>query len=318
LLDRASQQSYLQRLTMTGLSTRNPGPDRPMSPGVSASIDPENRLVTPADAAFPAALRDVRPTVKTLWFRGDLPRDGEPAVAIVGSRAASLSACGLAAELAGVAARAGFAVVSGGALGIDGAAHSGALDAGGRTFAVLGCGVDVVYPDRHGPLFRRIVRAGGLLSDFPPGTEPHRRHFPSRNRLVAGLARAVLVIEARQLSGALITARLATQMGRQLFAVPGSRGTDGLLAGGHAQAVRDGADWLAVLTGVPRPLHVPPAELAALIAIVRGGLAAPQVARQLAVPLPAALALLSEAELAGWILRGPGGVYTSTEVTRAS
>ena len=289
-----------------------------MSPWVSASADLENRLVTPADAGFPAALRDVRPAVKTLWFRGDLPRPDEPAVAIVGARAARLPACGLAAELAAVAARAGFAVVSGGALGIDAAAHAGALDAGGRTFAVLGCGVDVVYPDRHAALFQRIVRGGGLLSDFPPGTEAHRRHFPSRNRLVAGLARAVLVVEAWQRSGALITARLARQLDRPLYAVPGSAGTDALLAGGKAQAVRDGADWLAVLTGQPRPILTPPAELAALVAAVRGGAAASQVARHLAVPLPVALALLSEAELAGWILRGPGGVYTSTEVTLAS
>jgi len=289
-----------------------------MSPWVSASADLEIRSVSPAEGSFPAALRDIQPAVKTLWFRGDLPRDGEPAVAIVGARAASLPACTLAAELAGVAARAGFAVVSGGALGIDGAAHSGALEAGARTFAVQGCGVDVVYPDRHTALFQRIARQGALLSDFPPGTEPHRRHFPSRNRLVAALARAVLVVEARQLSGALITARLATQMNRPLFAVPGSAGTDGLIAAGKAQAVRYGADWLAVLTGQPRPLHAPPGELAAVVAAVRGGAGAPQVARQLAVPLPVALALLSQAELAGWILRGPGGVYTSTEVTLAS
>ncbi len=289
-----------------------------MSPWVSASADLETRLVTPADGRFPAALRAVRPAVKMLWFRGDLPRKGEPAVAIVGARAASLPACRLAAELAGVAARAGFAVVSGGALGIDGAAHAGALDAGGRTFAVLGCGVDVVYPDRHAALFQQIARGGGLLSDFPPGTEAHRRHFPSRNRLVAALARAVLVVQARQLSGALITARLATRMNRPLYAVAGSAGTDALIAAGKAQALRDAADWFAVLTEQPRPLHVPPQELAAVIAAVRGGAAAPQVALQLALPLPVALALLSEAELAGWILRGPGGVYTSTEVTLAS
>ena len=289
-----------------------------MSPWVSASADLEIRQVTPAEASFPAALHDVRPAVKTLWFRGDLPRAGERAVAIVGARAASLPGCAVAAELARIAARAGIAVVSGGALGIDGSAHTGALDAGGRTFAVLGCGVDVVYPDRHVSLFRRIAGSGGLLSDFAPGTEPHRRHFPSRNRLVAGLASTVLVVEAHQRSGALITARLAARMGRPLFAVPGSSGADGLIAAGKAQAVRDGADWLAVLSGQARPRHVPPAELSAVIAAVRGGAAAAQVARRLSLPLPVALALLSEAELAGWILRGPGGVYTSTEVTLAS
>jgi DNA processing protein len=217
-------------------------------------------------------------------------------------------------------------VVSGGALGVDGAAHQGALDAGGRTFAVLGCGVDVIYPDRHAALFRHILAAsGGLMSEFPPGTAAHRTHFPSRNRLVAGLGRAVLVVEARQLSGALITARLAIKMNRALYAVPGSRGTDALIGSGQAQAVLDGADWLAVLTGLPRPLHLPPAELAAVVEAVSavpvadGGVSAPEIARQLALPLPVVLARLFEAELGGWILKGVGGVYTTTEVTtRAS
>lgn len=291
-----------------------------MSPWVSASGDLDRPWIAePADARFPAALRAVKPAVKPLWVRGDLPAAGEPAVAIVGARAASLPGCRLAAELAGLAARAGFAVVSGGALGIDGAAHTGALDAGGRSFAVLGCGVDVAYPDRHAGLFARLAGgAGGLLSEFPPGTQPNRRHFPSRNRLVAALGQAVLVVEARQKSGALITARLARTLGRPLYAVPGSRGADGLIAAGQAQAVRNGADWLAVLTGQPRPTHQPPAELASVVAAVRGGGAAAQVARQLRLPLPVALALLAEAELGGWILKGVGGVYTTTEVTRAS
>ncbi len=291
-----------------------------MSPWVSASGDLDRPwTVDPAEARFPAALRAVRPAAKALWVRGELPRPDQPAVAIVGARAASLTACRLAAELGAVAARAGFAVVSGGALGIDGAAHTGALDAGGRSFAVLGCGVDVVYPDRHAALFARMAGGGGgLLSEFPPGTPAHRRHFPSRNRLVAALGGAVLVVEARQASGALITARLARSLGRPVYAVPGSGGTDGLLAAGKAQAVRDGADWLAVLTGNPRPSHEPPPELARVTAAVRGGAPAAQVARRLGLPLPAALALLAEAELAGWILKGAGGVYTTTEVTRAS
>lgn len=291
-----------------------------MSPWVSASGDLDRPWIAePADPRFPAALRAVKPAAKPLWVRGELPGPAEPAVSIVGARAASLTACRLAAELSGMAARAGFAVVSGGALGIDGAAHAGALDAGGRSFAVLGCGVDVVYPDRHAALFARMARGGGgLLSEFPLGTEPRRQHFPSRNRLVAALGRAVLVVEARQKSGALITARLARAMGRPLYAVPGSRGADQLIGAGQAQAVSNGADWLAVLKGQPRPLHLPPPELAAIVAAVRGGGAAAQVARHLGLPLPAALALLAEAELGGWILKGAGGVYTTTEVTRAS
>jgi DNA processing protein len=318
LLDRAGQRSYLQRLSMTGLSTHNPGSVYPMSPWVKVTTGLRIWTLDATDAAFPVELGGVKPAVRALFVRGEAPRSGVPAVGIVGARAASLSACRLAAELGAGAARAGRTVVSGGALGIDGAAHAGALDAGGQTFAVLGCGVDVVYPDRHAALFDRIAAGGGLLSEFPPGTRPLRKHFPSRNRIVAGLASAVLVVEARQASGALITARLARAQGRALFAVPGSRGTDALLAAGQAQAVRDAADWSAVLTGRPRPVLDPPASLTAVVAAVRGGASAGQVALKLGVPLPVALALLAEAELGAWILKGAGGVYTPIEETRAS
>jgi DNA processing protein len=319
LLDPAGQRSYLQRLTMTGLGTHNRGLVHPMSPWVKASAGPQIWSFDAVDAAFPAELSGVKPAVRALWVRGEAPPSGVPAVAIVGARAASLRACRLAADLGAASARAGRNVVSGGALGIDGAAHTGALDAGGRTYAVLGCGVDVVYPERHGDLFDRIVATGGgLLSEFPLGAPPHWRHFPSRNRIVAGLSSAVLVVEARQASGALITARLARKQGRGLYAVPGSRGTDALLAAGQAQAVRDAADWSAVLAGRPRPLFGAPAALADVVAAVRGGAAAGQVARTLALPLPVVLARLAEAELGGWILKGAGGVYTPIEETRAS
>ena len=290
-----------------------------MSPWVEARADQKISTIEASDPAFPVELAAVKPAVRLLWVRGNAPRRGAQAVAIVGSRAASLPACRLAAELAAATARAGRLVVSGGALGIDGAAHTGALDAGGQTFAVLGCGVDVVYPDRHAGLFDRMVSTGGgLLSEFAPGTLPHFRHFPSRNRIVSGLAAAVLVVEARQASGALITARLARTQGRALYAVPGSRGTDALLAAGHAQAARDAADWSAVLTGRPRPMVGPPEPLASVVAAVQGGASAGQVARHLGVRLPVALALLAEAELGAWILKGAGGVYTPIEETRAS
>jgi DNA processing protein len=217
-----------------------------------------------------------------------------------------------------MAARRGFTIVSGGALGIDAAAHEGALEVGAPTFAVLGCGVDVVYPDRHAGLFAQIAAVGGLLSEFPPGTPPRGRQFPSRNRIVAALAEAVLVVESREASGALVTARLALEMGRPLYAVPGSAGTDRLISAGKAQAVRDGAELLGALAG-ETPARAPiPEELRSLMMALGGGATAAEAARRMALPLAAVLALLSEAELGGWILRGAGGVFTSTEVTRAN
>ncbi len=217
-----------------------------------------------------------------------------------------------------MAAQRGFTIVSGGALGIDAAAHQGALEVGAPTFAVLGCGVDVVYPDRHAALFAEIVAAGGLLSEFPLGTPPRGKQFPSRNRIVAALANAVLVVEAREASGALVTARLALQLGRPLYAIPGSAGTDRLIASGRARPVRDGAELLGALGG-EAPAVVPvPEELRSLLAALAGGATAAEVARRLGLAIPAALALLSEAELGGWILRGAGGVFTSIEVTRAN
>ena len=212
----------------------------------------------------------------------------------------------------------GHTIISGGALGIDAAAHRGALEAGAPTFAVLGCGVDVVYPDRHAGLFAEIVASGGLLSEFPPGTPPRGKQFPSRNRIVASLAGAVLVVEAQARSGALVTARLALAMGRPLLAVPGSTGTDGLIASGRARPVCDGAELLSALAGEARQATPVPPALHPLIDALTGGAPAVEVARRLSLPLPAALALLSEAELGGWILRGPGGVFKRTGVTRAN
>jgi DNA processing protein len=191
------------------------------------------------------------------------------------------------------------------------------MDEGGSTFAVLGCGIDVVYPDRHGPLFAEIAVAGGLLTEFPPGTPPKGTQFPSRNRIVAALAETVIVVEANFASGALVTARLALAMGRRLLAVPGSAGTEALLADGRAQPVAGGADLRRALAGEAPPARDVPASIAPLLAAMGGGAARPalEVAQRLGVALPAALALISEAELDGWVRRRPGGKF---EVTRDS
>jgi DNA processing protein len=272
--------------------------------------------ITVRDPGFPAVLRQVPEPVACLWFAGQLPDPRQQAVAMVGSRAATRSACRLACDMAASLARHGYAVISGGALGIDAAAHRGALSAGGPTYAVLGCGVDVLYPDRHGPLFAEIASSGGLLSEYPPGTPPRPGQFPVRNRLVAALGQATVVVEARQASGALITARLARQAGRPVLAVPGSAGTDALIASGRADAVEDSGALLARLAGAEAPPRPVPAPLASLIEMLREGAAAPpEIAARLGVSLPAALGRLAEAELVGWVRRLPGGRF---EVPSAS
>ncbi len=172
-----------------------------------------------------------------------------PAVAIVGARACSGYGASVARSLARELAAAGLVVVSGLARGVDGEAHRGALDAGGTTVAVLGCGIDRDYPAAHADLARRIAETGLIVSEYAPGVEPAPWRFPARNRIVAGLAAATVVVEARERSGALITADLALEEGREVFAVPGeitsalSAGTNGLLKLG-ASPLTSAADVL--------------------------------------------------------------------------
>ena len=257
--------------------------------------------------------------VKALWYLGRLPQPGDRGLAIVGARAASMAGCGLARRLAASSARQGFAIVSGGALGIDAAAHRGALDAAGVTFAVLGCGVDVVYPDRHAALYADIAAAGGVISEYPPGTQPRGGQFPARNRIIAAFAGTVLVVEAGLKSGALITAKHATALGRRLLAVPGSPGTDDLIATGAALPVADADELACVLAGEgPRARPVPPRFTPLLAALRDGDAGAADLARRLSLPLADILALATEAELDGWLCRRPGGALASMEKTRGN
>src|SRR4051794_25565339 len=153
-------------------------------------------MVVRGEPHYPVRLLGIARPPRQLWVAGALPDPDRPALAIVGSRKASGAGCERARDLAGSFARRGWVIVSGGAFGIDAAAHEGALAAGGETYAVLGCGVDVVYPDRHEKLFARITGQGGLLSEYPLGEQPRPGQFPVRNRIIAGLADAVLVVEA--------------------------------------------------------------------------------------------------------------------------
>jgi DNA processing protein len=196
-------------------------------------------IVPYASTSYPARLRSIADPPPFLYARGELRGEDERALAVVGSRSASDYGLGLTRELArGLAAR-GFTIVSGMARGIDAAAHEAALEAGGRTIAVLGSGVDVIYPPEHEKLYQRIVERGAVVSELPLGTPPLAFHFPARNRLISGIAMGVVVVEATEKSGSLITAAAALEQGREIFAVPGPAGSS-RSRGPHA-LIRQGA-----------------------------------------------------------------------------
>ncbi|RJS91258.1 DNA-processing protein DprA [Salinisphaera sp. Q1T1-3] len=200
---------------------------------------PGHHFITRDSAAYPDTLAALDPPPPWLYGIGDLDLLGLPAIAIVGSRNPSHAGAAAAAEFGEALAAAGFVVVSGLARGIDAAAHEGALAADGMTLAVTGTGLDRVYPAANEALARRIAESGLMLSEFSLGTQPARGNFPRRNRVIAGLATATLVVEAARASGSLITARLASAAGREVFAMPGS--IHNPLARGCHQLIREGA-----------------------------------------------------------------------------
>lgn len=194
-------------------------------------------LVTTEDSGYPELLKQIPDHPYGLFFRGEVlekgkmcPWEKRPAVAIVGARNCSAYGRKVSYELGYALGKAGCIVVSGMAKGIDGAAHLGCLDAGGMTIAVLGCGTDVCYPQEHSNLYQRIIREGVLMSEYTEGTQPLGRHFPARNRLISGLASQVIVVEAKEKSGSLITVDFALEQGKDIYVVPG-RLTDPMSAG---------------------------------------------------------------------------------------
>lgn len=216
-------------------------------------------LIAARDSRYPPRLGEIHDPPSTLWRRGGLALDGQT-VAIVGSRTATPAGLVVARQLSRDLAERGYTIVSGLAAGVDGAAHQAALDAGGSTLAVLGCGVDIAYPYRHRALAEAIAEAGALVSEFPPGTPPRSWHFPLRNRIISGLSRAVIVVEASERSGSLITARLALEQGRDVLAVPGSVAS-GRYRGCHA-LIRDGARLVETVNDVVEELEgISPAGL---------------------------------------------------------
>jgi DNA processing protein len=216
---------------------------------------PEHHLLRIDDPGYPGRLRALPDAPPLLFVHGDPSLLADPQIALVGSRNPSPGGAETAADFAEALARAGLIVTSGLALGVDAAAHRGALRAGAPTLAVAGTGIDRIYPARHRDLAHEIVERGALVSEFPVGTEARREHFPRRNRIISGLSLGTLVVEAARQSGSLITARLAGEQGREVFAVPGSihnpmaRGCHRLIREG-AKLVETAADVLEELRGV--------------------------------------------------------------------
>ncbi len=205
-------------------------------------------IVAIDDEHYPPLLREIHDPPALLYVLGDPALLLTPQMAVVGSRCATSAGLRLARDLSGQLSAAGLLVGSGLALGIDTAAHEGALQSGGRTVAVMATGIDQVYPHRNRALARRIGTAGCLVSEFPPGTPPRRHHFPKRNRIISGMAVGVVVVEAALPSGSLITAGAALEQGREVFALPWSPLHEGGL--GCLQLLRDGAKMVRAVDDI--------------------------------------------------------------------
>ncbi len=279
------------------------------------------RTLCPGDPDYPRLLA-MAGSPPELFLAGELlPGDGL-AVAIVGSRQPTPYGLDVARRLSRELAARGVTVVSGFARGIDSAAHQAALAAGGRTVAVLGCGLDVEYPTGSSPLKRAIAASGAVLSEFPPGTPPQAYHFPRRNRILAGLSLGVVVVEGGEQSGSLNTARWAADYGREVMAVPGrvdnpaARGTFLLLREG-AVPVSRGKEVLEAVGALPADLSAAAgakAEAASkddspVLERLAGGPARPEEMSGCGLPLPDLLIELSRLEISGLVSRVEGGYY---------
>lgn len=275
------------------------------------------------DACYPPLLRAIHDPPPLLYVRGDPAALLEPHLAVVGSRRASPAGLQLAQTLSGQLASAGLQVCSGLALGIDGAAHRGALSAGGSSVAVMATGIDRVYPRRHRALAGQLEHAGCLVTEFPPGMPPLRQNFPQRNRIISGLSLGVLVIEAALPSGTLITAGTALEQGREVFALPWSMLHHG--GRGCLQLIRDGAKMVCDIDDILEELgpmyrvqqggsamasaaRLPPSQDSWLLALVGyEAVGLDELVRCSARPVAQVLGELSALELAGQVARTAGG-----------
>jgi len=267
------------------------------------------------DPGYPAWLRQISRPPVALFLEGDASVLETPGIAIVGSRSANQPACRFTRDLAADLSQMGVVIVSGLARGIDAAAHRGACDAHGQTVAVLGNGTDVYYPPEHQQLQENIRRAGCLISELPPGSAPRAWHFPNRNRILAGLVRGVVVVQAEQRSGALITARHALEENREVMAVPGdvedvrNRGAHSLLRQG-ATLIETAADVLSATGWDLAPRSQGEAiDRYALLALLREP-RTPEVLRaRLGWKSEVLQACLAELEVLGWVGRDGRGRF---------
>lgn len=279
------------------------------------------------EVEYPARLAEIREPVDRLFYRGDPGLLSAQAVAIVGSRYATQLGLEMARTLAADLAHAGVVVVSGCAIGVDAAAHKGALTVGGgTTVAVLGGGLDVAVPASNRHLAARIAESGCLVSEYAPGTTPRRHHFPIRNRIIAGLVSIVVVVEAAKRSGALITARLGLEEGREVMAVPGHPLVE--TAGGVNRLIADGARPVLGAVDVLDELGL---ELASTAPNSRADLASPllgslsgapttaeELAQRTGIALPEVLADLTRLEMFGLARMLPGGRYAAARAATRS
>ncbi len=282
-------------------------------------------IISLLDDEYPPLLREIHDPPLVLYVRGALTQAMRNAVAVVGSRQTTLYGRETARRLAGDLARAGLTVVSGGARGIDTAAHEGALAAGGLTVAVLGTGMDVVYPAENAPLFERIAQTGAVITQFPLGCRGSKHSFPIRNRIVAGMTQATVVVEATLTSGALITANLAVEGGRQVFAVPGR--IDSPRSAGCHKLIKEGAALCECAGDIfeelgqffpksqaPTPMDPPavildPTEAQILAALDSGELATDELVRVTGLP-PAKISVgLLSLELKRQVRQLPGKIF---------
>jgi len=288
-----------------------------------------------ADDAYPPALKNLPDPPPVLYVRGELLPTDAVALAVVGSRRCTHYGLEQAERFGGLLGRAGFTVVSGGARGIDAAAHRGALSAGGRTIAVMGCGLCNLYPPENKELFERIVAdgRGAILSELPMRTDVKAGNFPIRNRIISGLSLGALVVEAARRSGSLITARLALEQGKEVFAVPGrvdspfSQGTNQLIADGAAALVQDLEDILNALDRVGETLVEEGALAAAAPArpkieltdlerklmqhLSAAELPLDELIRRSGLPVHQVTAAMTTLTIKGAVTRKPGGVFTA-------